>query len=61
MITFIEINNYTNSTLIKHLMLSGAEQFCEILLEMSNSTITVWRARKRDITRDTAESVRSQM
>ncbi len=45
-------------------MLSGADQFCEILLERSNSTMTlqsVRRARKRDLTRDIAESVRSQM
>ncbi len=45
-------------------MLSGADQFCEILLERSNSTMmlqSVRRARKRYFTRDTAESVRSQM
>ncbi len=45
-------------------MLSGADQFCEILLERSNSTMklqSVRRARKRDLTRDSAESVRSQM
>ncbi len=46
-------------------MLSGADQFCEILLERSNSSDcklqSVRRAQKRDLTRDIAESVRSQM
>ncbi len=45
-------------------MLSGADQFCEILLKRSNRTMklqSVRRARKRELTRDTAESVLSQM
>ncbi len=45
-------------------MLSGADQFCEVMLERSNSTMklqSVRRARKRDLTHDIAENVRSQM
>ncbi len=45
-------------------MLSGADQFCEILLGRSNEhneVVIVRRARKRDLTRDIAESVRSQV
>ncbi len=45
-------------------MLSGADQFCQILFERINSTMklqSVRRARKRDLTRDIAESVHSQM
>ncbi len=44
-------------------MLLGAYQFCEILLERSNSTMklqSVRRAQKCDLTLDSAESVRSQ-
>ncbi len=48
-------------------MLLGADHFCEICLEMSNSTMKlrllqpVRCAQKRDLMRDIAENVRSQM